>query len=82
MRPQAQVSKEELAAAKQELRAIDARPIKKVVEARARKQKRLKMRLDTVGAEGWVQQGAGAGTGGCKAAAGCASTSRGLRSMA
>ncbi|PSC71474.1 rRNA methyltransferase [Micractinium conductrix] len=45
MRPQQQVTSEEYAAAREELRAIDARPVKKVMEAKARKQKRLRMRL-------------------------------------
>lgn len=41
MRPAPQITGEEYRAAKEELRAIDARPIKKVAEAKARKRKRL-----------------------------------------
>ena len=37
------VTREELDAAKAELRAVDARPIKKVMEAKARKHKRLQV---------------------------------------
>ena len=47
-----QVTSEEYAAAREELRAIDARPVKKVMEAKARKQKRLRMRLTQV--RGWA----------------------------
>ena len=50
---QLQITPEEYRAAREELRSIDARPIKKVAEAKARKQKRLRMRLDKVGARGW-----------------------------
>eukprot|EP00887_Chlorella_sp_A99_P001387 scaffold8.g1387.t1 len=45
MRPQSQVTGAEFKAAKEELRAIDARPIRKVAEAKARKRKRLLTRL-------------------------------------
>lgn len=38
------LTREELDAAKAEMKAIDARPIKKVLEAKARKQKRLRVR--------------------------------------
>jgi AdoMet-dependent rRNA methyltransferase SPB1 len=41
LRPAPQITGAEYAAAKEELRAIDARPIKKVAEAKARKRKRL-----------------------------------------
>lgn len=39
------LSKEEVEAEKASMRAIDARPIKKVAEARQRKRKRLQVRL-------------------------------------
>lgn len=45
--PRPQVTKEDIEAEKARLAAIDARPIKKVAQAKARKQKRLQ-----VGAEG------------------------------
>lgn len=40
-RPPVAISQEEVQAEKDRLRAIDARPIKKVAEAKARKQKRM-----------------------------------------
>ena len=55
--PCPQITPDEYQAAREELRAIDARPIKKVVEAKARKHKRLHMRLTKV-------RGRGAGAGG------------------
>jgi AdoMet-dependent rRNA methyltransferase SPB1 len=39
------VTREEIEAEKARLAAIDARPIKKVAEAKARKRKRLQVRL-------------------------------------
>lgn len=45
MRPAPQLSAAELAEARERLRAVDARPIKKVVEAKARKRKRLAAKL-------------------------------------
>lgn len=45
MRPAPQITAEEYKAAKDELKAIDARPIKKVAEAKARKRKRLAAKL-------------------------------------
>jgi AdoMet-dependent rRNA methyltransferase SPB1 len=45
MRPAPQVTAEEIKTAKDQLRAIDARPIKKVAEAKARKRKRLQAKL-------------------------------------
>jgi hypothetical protein len=45
MRPVPQVTAAELADARERLRAIDARPIKKVAEAKARKRKRLVAKL-------------------------------------
>jgi AdoMet-dependent rRNA methyltransferase SPB1 len=45
MRPQQQITPEEYRAAREELRSIDARPIKKVMEAKLRKRKRLQQRL-------------------------------------
>jgi AdoMet-dependent rRNA methyltransferase SPB1 len=45
MRPAPQISGAEYKAAKDELRAIDARPIKKVAEAKARKRKRMVAKL-------------------------------------
>ena len=68
---QLQITPEEYRAAREELRSIDARPIKKVAEAKARKQKRLRMRLDKVGAGGW---GLGLGqqtSRGCESAGNC-----------
>lgn len=47
MRPMAQVTAEEHQTAKDSLRAVGARPMKKVAEAKARKAKRLAMRLTT-----------------------------------
>ena len=44
-RPPAILTREELETEKAELRAIDARPIKKIAEAKARKRKRLAVRL-------------------------------------
>ena len=44
-RPPAVVSKEEVEAEKERMRAIDARPVKKIAEARARKKKRLQVSL-------------------------------------
>lgn len=46
--PLPQITAEEYRAAREELRSIDARPIKKVAEAKARKRKRLQMRLTQV----------------------------------
>ena len=43
-RPPAVLSKEEVEAEKETMRAIDARPIKKVAEAKQRKRKRLQVR--------------------------------------
>ena len=43
-RPPPVLSREELEAEKQELAAIDARPIKKIAEAKARKKRRLAVR--------------------------------------
>lgn len=40
-RPPTAISQEEVQAEKDRMRAIDARPIKKVAEAKARKQKRM-----------------------------------------
>jgi AdoMet-dependent rRNA methyltransferase SPB1 len=45
LRPAPQITAEEYKAAKEQLRAIDARPIKKVAEAKARKRKRLQAKL-------------------------------------
>lgn len=45
MRPAPQITAEEYKAAKEEMRAIDARPIRKVVEAKARKRKRMQAKL-------------------------------------
>ncbi|KDD73562.1 Spb1 C-terminal domain-containing protein [Helicosporidium sp. ATCC 50920] len=45
MRPIPQVTADELQAAKDELKAVDARPIKKVAEAKARKKARLARKL-------------------------------------
>ncbi|CAL8471869.1 g11411 [Coccomyxa elongata] len=45
LRPPAVLTKEEVEAEKASMRAIDARPIKKVAEARQRKRKRLQTRL-------------------------------------
>lgn len=45
MRPTPQITAEEYKAAKEELKAIDARPIKKVAEAKARKRKRMVAKL-------------------------------------
>ena len=42
-RPPAVLSKEEVEAEKETMRAIDARPIKKVAEAKQRKRKRLQV---------------------------------------
>ena len=42
-RPPAILSKDDIEAEKQRFRAIDARPIKKVAEAKARKKKRLQV---------------------------------------
>lgn len=44
-RPPAILSKEDVEAEKANMRAIDARPIKKVAEAKQRKRKRLAVRL-------------------------------------
>jgi hypothetical protein len=46
-RPPAVLSKEEVEAEKDTMRAIDARPIKKVAEAKQRKRKRLQVRACT-----------------------------------
>lgn len=46
-RPPTAISQEEVQAEKDRLRAIDARPIKKVAEAKARKQKRMAVSLLT-----------------------------------
>lgn len=43
MRPIPQVTKEEVAEEREALKAIDARPIKKVAEAKARKRKRMQV---------------------------------------
>jgi AdoMet-dependent rRNA methyltransferase SPB1 len=43
MRPPAVLSREEVEVEKREMRAIDARPIKKVAEAKQRKRKRLQV---------------------------------------
>lgn len=43
-RPPPVISQEEVQAEKERLKAIDARPIKKVAEAKARKQKRMAVR--------------------------------------
>lgn len=43
--PPQQITPEEYRAAREELRSIDARPIKKVMEAKLRKRKRLQQRL-------------------------------------
>lgn len=45
VRPHPELSPEEIEAAKEELRALDARPIKKVAEAKARRKARLASRL-------------------------------------
>lgn len=45
MRAAPQITAEEYKAAREELKAIDARPIKKVAEAKARKRKRLQGKL-------------------------------------
>jgi len=45
MRPAPQITAEEYKAAKEEMRTIDARPIRKVVEAKARKRKRMQAKL-------------------------------------
>ena len=42
-RPPAILSKDDIEAEKQRFKAIDARPIKKVAEAKARKKKRLQV---------------------------------------
>ncbi len=41
------LTKEEIEAEKANLKAIDARPIKKVMEAKARKRKRLQVRRES-----------------------------------
>jgi AdoMet-dependent rRNA methyltransferase SPB1 len=51
MRPISPVTREEVEEAKAQLRAADARPIKKVAEAKARKRKRLQLRLDAARAK-------------------------------
>ena len=50
--PVPQITAEEYRAAREELRSVDARPIKKVVEAQARKRHRLQMRLTQVRVHG------------------------------
>lgn len=45
-RPIPPVTKAEIEEEKERLRAIDARPIKKIAEAKARKKQKLVMRLD------------------------------------
>lgn len=42
-RPPALVTQEEVEAEKERMRAVDARPVKKVAEAKARKRKRLQV---------------------------------------
>ncbi|WIA36773.1 hypothetical protein OEZ86_008035 [Tetradesmus obliquus] len=51
MRPIPQVSKAEVEEERARLAAIDARPIKKVAEAKARKRKRMQVRLDAARAK-------------------------------
>jgi hypothetical protein len=50
--PLTQITPEEYRAAREDLRSINTRPIKKVAEAQARKRKRLTMRLTTVRSAG------------------------------
>ncbi|KAK9808202.1 hypothetical protein WJX73_008345 [Symbiochloris irregularis] len=47
LRPPEMVDRDEVEREKEYMRAVDARPIKKVAEAKARKRKRLQVRLDT-----------------------------------
>lgn len=47
------LSKEEVEAEKATMRAIDARPIKKVAEAKQRKRKRLQVRLPLLLPQSW-----------------------------
>eukprot|EP00898_Chlorokybus_atmophyticus_P000931 jgi/Chlat1/1839/Chrsp14S02230 len=48
MKAQAPITKEEMEAAKATFKAIDARPIKKVAEAKARRRKRMTKKLEAV----------------------------------
>lgn len=54
MRPAPILSKDELQAEKDRLKAIDARPIKKIAEAKARKRKRMGARLEKARAKATV----------------------------
>lgn len=51
MKPPVAISQEEVQAEKDRLRAIDARPIKKVAEAKARKQKRMASKMEAARAK-------------------------------
>ena len=57
MRPASILTKDELEAEKERLRAIDTRPIKKVAEAKARKRKRMAERLEKARAKATVVAG-------------------------